>query len=168
MKASTRIILFSNPQPITKFDVVIARIALFMVKFTIGIIIAFGIMPGLFYVKANAAGFDLQSHYEKMKAKREQQEKELTEKWLDDLEADGNLTEEAIKAAGKYGEGKVPNYKPSAKTSSGSYSGGSSNSNNTYSGSGKGWVYSTDELHVIGLPEGENGYTKPGWYGNID
>ena len=25
-----------------------------------------------------------------------------------------------------------------------------------------------DELHVIGLPEGENGYTLPGWYGDID
>ncbi len=25
-----------------------------------------------------------------------------------------------------------------------------------------------DELHVVGLPTGENGYTKPGWYGDID
>ncbi|WP_022775934.1 hypothetical protein [Butyrivibrio sp. AE2015] len=33
-----------------------------------------------------------------------------------------------------------------------------------YSGSGKGWGYSADELHVIGLPEGEDGYTLPGWY----
>ncbi|SEM18919.1 hypothetical protein SAMN04487770_12820 [Butyrivibrio sp. ob235] len=33
---------------------------------------------------------------------------------------------------------------------------------------GKGWVYSSDELHVIGLPEGSNGYTKPGYYGDVD
>ena len=32
---------------------------------------------------------------------------------------------------------------------------------------GKGWVYSTDELHVINLPEDpETGYTVSGWYGD--
>ncbi len=109
--------------------------------------------------------FDLQSHYEKMKAKREQAEKEMTEKWLDDLEADGNLTPEAIKAAGKYGEGRVPNHKSKSESRNGKTSEGTGSS---YTGTGKGWVYSADELHVIGLPEGENGYTKPGWYGDID
>jgi len=108
-----------------------------------------------------AQAYDWQEHYEKMSAKREQQEKEHMEKWLDELEADGNLTPEAIKAAGKYGEGRVPNHKSTSGSSSGSYAGGSS-------GPGKGWVYSCDELHVIGLPEGENGYTLPGWYGDID
>lgn len=34
---------------------------------------------------------------------------------------------------------------------------------------GKGWVYDADELHVTGLPtDPETGYTKPGFYGNID
>ncbi len=49
-----------------------------------------------------AQAYDWKEHYEKMCAKREQQEKEHMEKWLDELEADGNLTPEAIKAAGKY------------------------------------------------------------------
>lgn len=124
---------------------------------------AIGLMVGFFSIKADA--YDWQEHYEKMRAKREQQEKEFIEKWLDDLEADGNLTPEAIKAAGKYGEGRIPNHE--STTSSGS-SGNSSGSSGVYTGRGKGWVYSVDELHVIGLPEGENGYTQPGWYGDID
>lgn len=34
---------------------------------------------------------------------------------------------------------------------------------------GKGWVYDADELHVTGLPtDPETGYTKPGFYGNIE
>ncbi len=117
-------------------------------------------------VTAHAGGFDLQEHYEKMKAKREKQEREYMEKWLDDLEADGNLTQAAIDAAGEYGRGRTPNHK-STQSSAGTYSGGGSGSS-AYTGPGKGWVYSVDELHVIGLPEGENGYTKPGWYGDIE
>ncbi len=111
-----------------------------------------------------AHAYDWQAHYEKMRAKREQQEKEMTEKWLDELEADGNLTPEAIKAAGEYGEGRVPNHKSTSRGGSGSYTGGNIGTTT----SGKGWVYSADELHVIGLPEGEDGYTLPGWYGDID
>ena len=112
-----------------------------------------------------AQAYDWQEHYEKMRAKREQQEKEFTEKWLDELEADGNLTQAAIDAAGEYGKGRVPNHK--SKSSSGIGT-SSSTTSPSYSGAGKGWVYSCDELHVIGLPEGENGYTLPGWYGDID
>ncbi len=118
-------------------------------------------------ITVEAASFDWTSYYEKTRAKREQREKEFKEKWLDDLEADGNLTQEAIDAAGKYGEGRVPNNTSgkSAKSSGGSQD---CSSGSAYTGPGKGWVYSCDELHVIGLPEGENGYTKPGWYGDID
>ena len=118
-------------------------------------------------ITVHAGDFDWQAYYENAKAKREQREKEHMEKWLDELEADGNLTQAAIDAAGKYGEGRVPNNTSgkSSKSSSGSVG---SSSGSSYSGSGKGWVYSCDELHVIGLPEGENGYTKPGWYGDID
>lgn len=108
--------------------------------------------------------YDWQEHYEKMRAKREQQEKEFTEKWLDELEADGNLTQAAIDAAGEYGKGRVPNHKSKSSGTETS----SSTTSPSYSGAGKGWVYSCDELHVIGLPEGENGYTLPGWYGDID
>ncbi len=130
-------------------------------------IVVVGLMVGFSGIKVNATGFDLQAHYEKMKAKREQKEKEFYEKWLDDLEADGNLTPEAIKAAGEYGEGRIANHKSTGGSRSGGYSSGS-NSGNGYSGGGKGWVYSVDELHVVGLPAGENGYTQPGYYGDID
>ncbi len=122
-------------------------------------------------VTSQAAFFDLNEHYEKTKAKREQREKEFMEKWLDELEADGNLTQQAIDAAGKYGEGRVPNNNSGKSGNSSESSGGSGSGNNSgssYTGSGKGWVYSVDELHVIGLPEGENGYTVPGWYGDIE
>ena len=122
-----------------------------------------GLMVGVNTMTVSA--FDLQSHYEKMKAKREQAAKEMTEKWLDELEADGNLTQAAIDAAGEYGKGRVPNHKSRSSSSERSCSGESSSG---YYGSGKGWVYSVDELHVIGLPEGANGYTKPGYYGDVD
>jgi hypothetical protein len=127
---------------------------------TLSTIIMAGLIFGTSSTSVNA--FDLQEHYERMKARREQQEKEFTEKWLDELEADGNLTPEAIEAAGKYGEGRIPNHKSTSGSSSGSYTTGGSMT------SGKGWVYSADELHVIGLPEGANGYTKPGYYGDVD
>ena len=127
-------------------------------------IAAVGLMVGFSSITVNASGFDLQSHYEKMMAKREQQEKEMWEKMLDELEADGNLTPEAIEAAGEYGKGRIPNHKSTSGGRSGSYPGG----NSVATTSGKGWVYSVDELHVIGLLEGEDGYTRPGWYGDID
>lgn len=118
-------------------------------------------------ITAHAEDFDWQAYYENAKAKREQREKEYMEKWLDELEADGNLTQAAIDAAGKYGEGRVPN-NTSGKSSKSSGGSAGNLSGNSYSGPGKGWVYSCDELHVVGLPEGENGYTLPGWYGDID
>ena len=36
------------------------------------------------------------------------------------------------------------------------------------SSTAKGWVFSTDELHIIGLPENEQGYTAAGDYGVIN
>ena len=86
-------------------------------------------------------------------------QREYQEKYMDDLEADGNLTQEAIDSISKGTSDRKPNHKP---TNSDTTSGTSSD------GSGKGWVYSTDELHVVGLPEGDNGYTKPGYYGDVD
>jgi len=125
-------------------------------------IVIVGLLLGATTIPARA--YDWQEYYENLRAKREQQEKEFTEKWLDELEADGNLTPEAIKAAGKYGEGRVPNHKSTGGSKSGSYVGESSGTTT----SGKRWVYSADELHVIGLPEGSNGYTKPGYYGDVN
>lgn len=52
--------------------------------------------------------------------------------------------------------------KSDSKTSNSSSYAGSG-----YTGEARGWVYSTDELHVVGLPEGENGYTLSGNYGTI-
>ena len=51
-----------------------------------------------------AQAYDWQEHYEKMRARREQQEKEHMEKWLDELEADGNLTPEASEHATTFGD----------------------------------------------------------------
>ena len=97
-----------------------------------------------------------------------QKKREQQEKYMDELEADGNLTQEAIDSISKGTSKRKPNHKSATITeTSGSTSSGSSTSS-SYSGPGRGWVYSVDELHVIGLPEGENGYTKPGWYGDID
>lgn len=54
------------------------------------------------------------------------------------------------------------NKKDSKTTNSSSYAG------NGYTGEARGWVYSTDELHIIGLPENpETGYTQAGNYGTI-
>ena len=36
-----------------------------------------------------------------------------------------------------------------------------------YTGEAKGYVYGVDELHVVGLPTDERGYTKAGDYGEI-
>ena len=91
--------------------------------------------------------------YEEYVEKWLQKQREQQEKYMDQLEADGNLTQEAIDSISKGTSKRKPNHKSSSKTKSS----GSSASGGTsfgYSGSGKGWVYSTDELHVIGLPEG--------------
>ena len=92
-------------------------------------------------------------------------QKEADEKLMDELEADGNLTQEAIDSISKGTSKRKPN-KAKAKTES-TKSNSNSNVNSNYS-EGKGWIYSTDELHVVGLPEdSETGYTKSGWYGDV-
>ena len=88
------------------------------------------------------------------------------EKLMDELEAEGTLTQENIDSISKGKSKRKPNAKSPKKTTDNSNT--KSNYNSTdYSGYGKGWVYSTDELHIVGLPEdSETGYTKSGWYGN--
>ncbi|MBQ9302448.1 hypothetical protein [Butyrivibrio sp.] len=93
-------------------------------------------------------------------------QRERDEKLMDELEAEGTLTQEAIDSISKGTSKRKPNCKSNKSSNKYSDSGSSSSSGNTTSG--KGWVYSADELHVIGLPEGEDGYTLPGWYGDID
>ena len=112
-------------------------------------------------ILVTAAGITVQAETKQERYQRRQYE--TWQKYLDELEADGNLTQEAIDALDGPNSTRKPNHKSS-----------SSSSNNTGRGSssattqGKGWVYSSDELHVIGLPEGSNGYTKPGYYGDVD
>lgn len=98
-----------------------------------------------------------------------QKQLERDEKLMDELEAEGTLTQEAIDSISKGTSNRKPNCKSnnsSNRLNKNSDSGSPSTSGNTTSE--KGWVYSADELHVIGLPEGENGYTKPGYYGDVD
>ena len=88
-------------------------------------------------------------------------QKAQDEKWMDELEADGNLTQEAIDST----KSKT-NRKPNKKTTQTETSQTQSSSSQTQ---GRGWIYGVDELHVVGLPEdAETGYTKSGFYGSIE
>lgn len=78
---------------------------------------------------------------------------------MKELEKDGNLTESAKDALTIDGK---------KKTSEKAKNKEKSNNNNSSQYEPKGWVYSSDELHVVGLPEDESGYTKAGDYGAID
>jgi hypothetical protein len=49
MRVFIRRYLYAHPQPVSKFDVAVARIALFMLRFTIGIIIAFCILLAIIF-----------------------------------------------------------------------------------------------------------------------
>ena len=72
------------------------------------------------------------------------------EKYMKELEADGNLTEEAYKSITKKdAKNKKRNEKNTQQEN-------------------KGLVYGVDELHVTGLPTDERGYTQAGNYGEID
>ncbi len=102
------------------------------------------------------------AHAETWIEKSRRLNEEYNQKFLDELEAAGNLTQDAIDALDGPNSTRKPNHKSSRSGSNGAKNSGSGTQ------SGKGWVYSSDELHVIGLPEGSNGYTKPGYYGDVD
>lgn len=89
-------------------------------------------------------------------------QKESNEEFMKGVEEDGNLTEEAYDQLSWGGsiKGKV-NKKKEKKSTDKTYTIKSDEVN-------KGYVYSTDELHVVGLPEDERGYTKAGDYGKIE
>ncbi len=91
-------------------------------------------------------------------------QQEADEKYMDELEADGNLTQEAIDSLGKGKSKRKPNKKSNTTTTTQTTP---STNTSTYDNP-RGWVYSVDELHIIGLPEdSETGYTKAGDYGVI-
>jgi len=121
---------------------------------------------------AYAEGYRGYDSYEEYVDAWIKKQEDAARKHLDDLYEDGNLTQEAIDASMLDDYDKEPNNKSDRKnnsknsTGTGSSSGYASGSSGQ--GTGKGWVYSCDELHVVGLPAGEDGYTLPGWYGDID
>lgn len=89
------------------------------------------------------------------------------EKFMDELEAEGTLTQEAIDSISKGTSKRKPSTKNGSTTKKSESNTKSNYNSNSYSNYNKGWIYSTDELHVVGLPEdSETGYTKSGWYGN--
>ena len=96
-------------------------------------------------------------HAETFAEKCQRMQAENDKAFLEGLERDGNLTQDAIDTS-KMKTNLKPNKKASTKTNS---------NTNSSSYTGKGWVYSSDELHIIGLPEDEQGYTRSGDYGVI-
>ena len=105
--------------------------------------------------------FGTTAHAETWMEKSRRLSEEYNQKLLDELEAAGNLTQDAIDALDGPNSTRKPNHKSSTSNNE-------SQSSESGMVQGKGWVYSSDELHVIGLPEGSNGYTKPGYYGDVD
>lgn len=101
-------------------------------------------------------------HAESFAEKCQRMQREADEQFLKELEAEGNLTQEALDS---YKE--KTNLKPNKKAKK-EKNKANTTTKNSDSAIGKGWVYSSDELHVINLPEGEDGYTVAGWYGDID
>lgn len=90
-------------------------------------------------------------------------QKEADEKYMNELEKDGNLTQEAIDSISK-GSSKR---KPVTRSKQSKTQSKQDNTSGNTTESSKGWVFSSDELHIINLPEDpETGYTKSGWYGN--
>lgn len=91
-------------------------------------------------------------------------QQESNREFMEGVEKDGNLTQEAIDALAWGDKTKKPN-KKSKKTEVNikinKYYG-------TTTDNPKGYVYGTDELHITGLPTDETGYTKAGDYGKIE
>ncbi len=106
-------------------------------------IIIISITYGRMSIKSNASDYA-----EEWLKKKQQQQKE----YMQELEKDGNLTEEAYKSITKgngnaYGKVNKKEKKEKKKNTS------------DYT-----IVYGVDELHVVGVPTNEEGYTKAGKY----
>ena len=72
-------------------------------------------------------------------------QQEQANEYMKELEKDENLTNQAIKSITK-SDKEIDNM------------------NKNKDSIGRSWVYGVDELHVIGLPTDERGYTKAGSY----
>ena len=83
-----------------------------------------------------------------LKKKQEQQNE-----YMESLKKEGNLTDSAIASITK---GKGTNIKSNKKENKTIKSNNSSSKTTL--------IYGTDELHVVGLPTDERGYTKAGTY----
>ena len=90
-------------------------------------------------------------------------QKESNEAFMNDVEKDGNLTEEAVNSLSWGNKTKKTQVKTNKKSASNNTS-----SSSSYSGNPRGYVYGVDEIHITGLPTDERGYTKAGDYGKIE
>lgn len=102
----------------------------------------------IFIFLINHVDVNASSYADEWLAKKQQQQEE----YMKSLEKEGNLTEEV----------KNSITKKNTKSKSTNLS-----NSNTNSGSNRGYVYGIDELHLVGLPTDERGYTKAGDYGRI-
>lgn len=99
-------------------------------------------------------------HAESFAEKCQRMQREADEQFLKELEAEGNLTQEALDSYKGKSKLKANKKTTKEKTTEQAKSGDSA--------IGKGLVYGVDELHVTGLPTDERGYTQAGNYGNIN
>ncbi len=104
----------------------------------------------IFLILLNHIEVHATSYADEWLAKKQQQQEE----YMKSLEKEGNLTEEVKNSITK------KNTKTKSKTNTSNKS--------TYTGQNRGYVYGVDELHVVGLPTDERGYTKAGDYGRIE
>lgn len=104
----------------------------------------------IFLILLNHIEVHATSYADEWLAKKQQQQEE----YMKSLEKEGNLTEEVKNSITK------KNTKNKNKTNS--------NTTSSYTGQNRGYVYGVDELHVIGLPTDERGYTRAGDYGRIE
>lgn len=90
------------------------------------------------------------SYADEWLAKKQQQQEE----YMKELQKDGNLTDE-VKAS-------ITKSKSNSKNKT------KKENKNYVQIENHGYVYGVDELHVVGLPTDERGYTKAGNYGRIE
>lgn len=91
-------------------------------------------------------------------------QQESNREFMEGVEKDGNLTQEAIDALSWGDKTKKPN----KKTKKTEVNVTVNNYYGTTNDNPRGYVYGTDELHITGLPTDEKGYTKAGDYGKIE
>ena len=101
-------------------------------------------------------------HAETFAEKCQRMQRESDDEFAKRLSDDGNMTEEASKALSRGNK----TYKVNAEKKTESND-NSSKYSSSYSDRPRGRVYGVDELHLVGLPTDERGYTIAGDYGEI-